>query len=66
MSRKPKTIARLLDDCAVVLQKIVRMKAAIHAKSPVISCVTCGKKRHLEGNARRSLHRPDLEQPAKS
>ena len=32
MAKKPKTIARLLDDCAVVLQKIVRMKAAIHAE----------------------------------
>lgn len=46
MPRKPKTIARLLDDCAVVLQKIVRMKAAIHAKSPQIQCVTCGKQDH--------------------
>jgi hypothetical protein len=46
VKRKPKTIARLLDDCAVVLQKIVRMKAAIHAKSPQIQCVTCSKKRH--------------------
>ena len=46
MAKKPKTIARLLDDCAVVLQKIVRMKAAIHAKSPQIQCVTCGKQDH--------------------
>ena len=46
MPRKPKTIARLLDDCAVVLQKIVRMKAAIHAKSALIRCVTCGKADH--------------------
>ena len=44
--RKPKTIARLLDDCAVVLQKIVRMKAAVHAKSAYIRCVTCGKVDH--------------------
>ena len=46
MPRKPKTIARLLDDCAVVLQKIVRMKAAVHARSPLIKCVTCGKVDH--------------------
>ena len=46
MARKPKTIARLLDDCAVVLQKIVRMKAAVHAGSPLIKCVTCGKVDH--------------------
>jgi hypothetical protein len=42
--RKNKTIARLVDDAAVILQKIVRMKAADHAG--YCSCVTCGATRH--------------------
>jgi hypothetical protein len=41
-----KSIARLVDDCAKVLQKIVRMKAAVHKGSPIIGCVTCGTQRH--------------------
>ena len=44
--RKRKTNAKLLDECAVLMQKIVRMKAAIHAKNPYIYCVTCGKQDH--------------------
>ena len=44
--KKRKTNAKLLDECAVLLQKIVRMKAAIHDKSPIIRCVTCGKQDH--------------------
>ena len=44
--RKRKSNAKLLDECAVLMQKIVRMKAAIHAKSPYIHCVTCGKQDH--------------------
>ena len=44
--RSQKTNAKLLDDCATLLQRIVRMKAAIHGKSPIITCVTCGAKKH--------------------
>lgn len=44
--RKRKSNAKLLDECAVLMQKIVRMKAAIHAKSAYIRCVTCGKQDH--------------------
>jgi hypothetical protein len=44
--RKRKSNAKLLDECAVLMQKIVRMKAAIHAKSAYIHCVTCGKQDH--------------------
>ena len=43
---KLKTPAKLMDECAVLLQKIVRMKAAIHAGSPLIQCVTCGQVKH--------------------
>lgn len=41
-----KTIAGLVDDCAVALQKIVRLKAALASGSQEISCVTCGKRDH--------------------
>ena len=44
--RKRKSNAKILDECAVLMQKIVRMKAAIHAKSAYIHCVTCGKQDH--------------------
>lgn len=44
--RKRKSNAKLLDECAVLMQKIVRMKAAIHAKNAYIHCVTCGKQDH--------------------
>ncbi len=37
---KPKTIAKLVDDAAVLLQKLVRMKAA--DDNGYCSCVTCG------------------------
>lgn len=43
-SGKHKTIARLVEDAAVVLQRIVRMKAADHAG--YARCVTCGKVQH--------------------
>ena len=46
MARKPKTLPKLTDECAVLLQKIVRMKAALYLKSPYIQCVTCGKIDH--------------------
>ena len=42
--KKPKSIARLVDDCAVLLQKLVRMKAA--DSNGYCSCVTCGKRDH--------------------
>lgn len=42
--RKKKTIAALLNDLAKLKQKIVRMKAAVHAnKQGFIECVTCNK-----------------------
>jgi len=37
---KPKTIAKVVDDTAVLLQKLVRMKAA--DDNGYCSCVTCG------------------------
>jgi CRISPR/Cas system CMR-associated protein Cmr3 (group 5 of RAMP superfamily) len=46
MARKQKSIAKLTDECAVLLQRIVRMKAAVHAGSSTIRCVTCGKPDH--------------------
>lgn len=46
MPKKQKSIARLVDDCAVVLQKIVRMKAAVHSRSAYIQCVSCGTIKH--------------------
>jgi len=46
MARKPKTLPKLTDECAVLLQKIVRMKAAVYLKSAYIQCVTCGKIDH--------------------
>ena len=46
MAKKPKTLPKLTDECAVLLQKIVRMKAAVYLKSAYIQCVTCGKIDH--------------------
>jgi hypothetical protein len=43
---KTKTIAALVDDCAKLLQKIVRMKAALQQPDGIIQCVTCGKWGH--------------------
>jgi len=42
--RKTKTIAKLVDDAAVLLQKLVRMKAA--DDSGYANCVTCGANEH--------------------
>ena len=39
--KKPKSIARLVDDCAVLLQKLVRLKAS-RDDFGLIRCVTCG------------------------
>lgn len=44
--RKPKTLPKLTEECAVLLQRIVRMKQAVYLKSPYIACVTCGKVDH--------------------
>lgn len=41
---KKKTIAGLADECAVLLQKLVRMKAA--DSNGYCQCVTCGVKKH--------------------
>lgn len=38
--RKQKTIARLVEDAAVILQRVVRMKAA--DENGYCTCVTCG------------------------
>ena len=46
MARKQKSIAKLLDECAVEMQRIVRMKAAVHAGNATIRCVTCNKPDH--------------------
>ncbi|MCK5016847.1 MAG: recombination protein NinG [Candidatus Peribacteraceae bacterium] len=46
--RKPKTIAKLVDEAAVRLQLYVRLKAA--DSNGYVSCVTCGVTRHyLDG-----------------
>lgn len=42
--RKTKTIAKLVDDAAVLLQKLVRMKAS--DDSGYCQCVTCGVTKH--------------------
>ena len=42
--RKTKTIAKLVDDAAVLLQKLVRMKAA--DDNGYCRCVTCGVTKH--------------------
>jgi len=39
--RKPKSIARLVEDAACILQRIVRLKAA--DENGYCACVTCGK-----------------------
>lgn len=46
MPKKLPSIAKLLDRCAVEMQRIVRMKAAVHAGSNTIRCVTCNKPDH--------------------
>ena len=44
---KKKTIAKVVEDCAVALQKVVRMKAAIAENTDgYVTCVSCGIKRH--------------------
>lgn len=44
--KKSKTPAQLADECAVLLQRVVRMKAAINARSAYISCASCGCIKH--------------------
>ena len=39
--RKPKSKPKLIDDCATLLQKLVRLKAADH--QGFVKCVSCGK-----------------------
>ena len=41
---KTKPIGKLVDDCAVLTQKLVRLKAA--DKHGMCRCVTCGKRQH--------------------
>ncbi len=44
---KKKTLAKVVEECAVALQKVVRMKAAIAENlDGYVSCVSCGVKRH--------------------
>ena len=38
-----KSIGKLVDEAATLLQRIVRMKAAVHSGSEFIQCVSCGK-----------------------
>lgn len=42
--KKPKTIARLLDDAAVLLQRIRKIESA--DENGYCTCVSCGKKDH--------------------
>ena len=42
--RKPKTVPKMVEEAAVILQRIVRIKAADHAG--YASCVTCGATKH--------------------
>ncbi len=44
--KKQKTVAKLREEAAVLLQKLVRMKAA--DVDGIAQCVTCGKKQHLK------------------
>ena len=53
-STKRKTIAQEVDKAAVLLQKLVGMKAA--DDYGYCQCVTCGKVDHYKSYARRSLH----------
>ena len=46
--RKAKTIAKLVDDAAVLLQKLVRMKAA--DDNGYCQCVTCGQMNHWKNS----------------
>jgi endo-1,4-beta-mannosidase len=42
-----KTLAKVVEDCAVALQKVVRMKAAIAENlDGYVTCVSCGVKKH--------------------
>jgi len=42
-----KTISKVVEDCAVDLQKVVRMKAAIAENiDGYVTCVSCGAKKH--------------------
>jgi len=43
--KKLKSIARVVDDCALLLQRLVRLKAA--DSNGYAKCVTCGKVDHL-------------------
>jgi len=42
--KKLKSIARVVDDCAVLLQRLVRLKAA--DSNGIVRCVTCDKHLH--------------------
>ena len=62
MKRKPKTLARLSQDAAKLMQRIVRITAANHAgQGGFINCVSCGANEHwsnLQGGhwiSRRSM-----------
>ena len=44
--KKQKTVAKLREEAAVLLQKLVRMKAA--DVDGIAQCVTCGKKQHFK------------------
>lgn len=46
MPRKKKTIAKLVDDAAVILQRVVRIKAA--NDDGYCQCVSCGTKKHYK------------------
>ena len=46
MATKQKTVAKLREEAAVLLQKLVRMKAA--DVDGIAQCVTCGKKQHYK------------------
>lgn len=45
-AKKQKSVAKLRDEAAVLLQKLVRMKAA--DADGIAQCVTCGKKQHYK------------------
>lgn len=45
MAKKPKSLAKLSDDCAVLLQRLVRLKAA--DDQGYCKCVTCDKVYHF-------------------
>jgi len=49
LPKAKKTLAKVVDDCAVALQKLVRVKAAVAARANgMVQCVTCNQWGHYK------------------